>query len=376
MVLQLLAFKVTQPIGEFYVTVIPSCKLMRLAEADIRRITNRAVEEYTGIQRGLSPTRRKEIKRYVETVDATFPNSIILNLPEEKLIEPIRKQEDSDTYSIVVRDDSKTFEIIDGQHRLSGFDEYNCQNFSLLATIFIDLVLEDQAYIFSTINVTQTKINRSHVYDLFDVAETRSPEKTAHTIAKMLNTEQESPFYRRIKFLGNIPEVDGEILYKPILAQGTVVRRMLDLISRSSREDRDQIKRGRTIPEQGDEIEKGLIFRPFFIQNKDWAIYKTMINYFSAVKANFVQEWLDEDNPLSKTIGYGALMKLLVPVFQRGYKQGDISYEYFNNVFEKAYKQYRREDTQLSFKNFPASGAGENALYQKLRAWCGVESMG
>lgn len=91
MSLKLTAFKVNQPIGEFYVSTMPACRLMNLAEADIRRITDRNVEEYSGIQRGLSSKRRKEIQSYIETVDATFPNSIILNLPKEKLEKKLPK---------------------------------------------------------------------------------------------------------------------------------------------------------------------------------------------------------------------------------------------------------------------------------------------
>jgi DGQHR domain-containing protein len=86
MVLKLTAFKVSQPIDEFYLAVINSCTLMNLAQADIRRITSREVEECSGIQRGLSRRRSAEIEKYIETVDAIFPNSIILDLSSEKLI--------------------------------------------------------------------------------------------------------------------------------------------------------------------------------------------------------------------------------------------------------------------------------------------------
>jgi DGQHR domain-containing protein len=170
---------------------------------------------------------------------------------------------------------------------LSGFTEKNCADFELLTTIFIDLLVEDQAYIFSIINLTQTQVNRSLVYNLFDLAETRSPEKTAHTMTKMFNSEKDSPFFQRIKLLGTTPRIDGGTLYKPVLSQGTVVQRMLDLISEEPKQDRDEIKKGERIRLTGQELENGLIFRQFFVEEKDWAIYKTMFNYFSAVQKNF-----------------------------------------------------------------------------------------
>lgn len=381
--LKLTAFKLSQPIGEFYVSTMPACRLMNLAEADIRRITNRNIEEYSGIQRGLSPKRRKEIQSYIETVDATFPNSIILNLPKDKLekeIIPIDCPPNfdipnlKDIYSIEVKESQNTFEIIDGQHRLAGFTNDNCQGFDLLVVIFIDLLMEDQAYIFSVINLTQTKVNRSHVYDLFDLAETRSPEKTAHTIAKMLNSEEESPFYQRIKLLGNIPKADGEVLYKPILSQGTVVAEVLELISLDPKRDRNYIKQGIKVQLKGDEVERGLIFRRFFVEDQDWAIYKTMLNYFSAIKNNFRSEWEDQENPISRAIGYEALMRLLVPVFQQGKQEEDISFDYFNSVFSRAYSRYQEDESRIDFDNYSPSGRGARDLYNKFREWCGLQA--
>ena len=71
-------FEVQQPIGTFYVGIIASADLIKIAYSDIRRIEKRDVEKYLGIEREISPQRVKEIKEYVNNVDATFPTSIIL----------------------------------------------------------------------------------------------------------------------------------------------------------------------------------------------------------------------------------------------------------------------------------------------------------
>ena len=67
---------------------------------------------------------------------------------------------------------------------------------------FIDIDEEYQANIFSTINKAQTKVNKSHVYDLYTFSKTRSPQRTVHNICKLLNEEENSPFYHLIKRLG------------------------------------------------------------------------------------------------------------------------------------------------------------------------------
>lgn len=66
----------------------------------------------------------------------------------------------------------------------------------------IDLTEEEKAYIFSTINSNQTKVDKSLIYDLFDLSKTRSPFKTAHYIARNMNTETNSPFKNKLKMLG------------------------------------------------------------------------------------------------------------------------------------------------------------------------------
>ena len=39
------------------------------------------------------------------------------------------------------------------------------------------------------------------IYDLFDLNETPSPYKTCHHIARIMNSDLDSPFYRRLKML-------------------------------------------------------------------------------------------------------------------------------------------------------------------------------
>lgn len=42
---------------------------------------------------------------------------------------------------------------------------------------------KSHAYIFSMVNLAQTKVSKSLVYDLFEFSKSRSPRKRAHTIA-------------------------------------------------------------------------------------------------------------------------------------------------------------------------------------------------
>lgn len=376
--LKFAALKLSQPIGELFVARIAAAKLSQLARADIRRMTSRELERMSGIQRGLSSTRVGEIRKYIETVDASFPNAFILNLNSAYLQsepKPLDAEcgDDGNIFCFELALAENAFSIIDGQHRLSGFDGASIENFDLIVAFFIDLAVEDQAYLFSTINVTQQKVNKSLVYDLFDVSETRSPQKTAHLITKALNTDEDSPLYRRIKLLGVAPKFDNEVLYRAPLSQGAVATKIAQLISDDPMSDRDTYRRGRSIELLGNEVDRGLIFRRLFADDKDWAILKIVKSYFQAVADAFPDLWSEADNPLSKTIGYGALMRLLVDVYRIGVSRSDLSYPFFRELMDKVRLNSQQPgEPILNFDTFAAAGSGETKLYHKLLEWSGL----
>lgn len=368
--LELFVQRVTQPIGVFYVGVMAAETLRRNARPETRKVLD-SEETIAGIQRAVSEERVKEIRQYLRTADASFPNSIILSLDPAYLAEgpdSIQVTErDIGLVRLVVTQDIEAFSVIDGQHRLKGFDEETEKDFQLIVAIFIGLDEEDKAYLFSTINSKQTKVNKSLVYDLFDVAERRSPQRSAHDIAKLLNADAKSPFYRRIKLLGMNPKFENEVLYRANLSQGTFVERLLALITRNAAHDRDVIRRGAQ-PERGEKDSK-LVFRPMWVDDRDNVILKVLFNYFTAVAEVFPKEWSDGKTPLARTIGFGALMSLLTDLVPAGLQRGDLSSEFFAKEVGKIRKGYEQMGPALTFENFPAAGNGETKLLHQLRAW-------
>jgi len=143
--IKITTLRLMQPIGELFIGRIQAKNLIELAKADIRRITEREKEVMTGIQRDLSQARVPKIRKYIETVDASFPNAIILNLDSSFLSsKPGRTKSDcsdDDYIFFEVSIDENAFKIIDGQHRLSGFKGADVGDFDLLIAFFIDLPL-------------------------------------------------------------------------------------------------------------------------------------------------------------------------------------------------------------------------------------------
>ena len=188
--------KVHQPIGEFFTGVIDAKRLCEITDFDVRRlIRERDFEKYLGIQRPLDRTRVKEIKQYVRTMDACFPSGVILSVrgdcasydePNSVLRLSNFFDDDDPERNVLYRQIAK---VIDGQHRIEGLKEFVGPTFELNVSVFVDIDVAEEGYIFSTVNLAQTKVNRSLAYDLYDLAKSRSRRNFAtmplsHSIRK------------------------------------------------------------------------------------------------------------------------------------------------------------------------------------------------
>lgn len=91
---------------------------------------------------------------------------------------------------MTIDDSPNAFSIIDGQHRLAGLgtmdDKYR-ENFEVIVSIYKDLKISEQAYLFSTINSQQTKVNPSLNYNLELESEITTPRKFVALIGKAFN---------------------------------------------------------------------------------------------------------------------------------------------------------------------------------------------
>jgi DGQHR domain-containing protein len=351
--------EVTQPIGTFYIGSISSDDLLRISYADVRRVEDRDFERYLGIQRPLSKTRVKEIKQYVKNKDATFPTSVILAIESKNII-----NYDAKSGIMEIKNDENVVKIIDGQHRIAGLQDYKEDSpFFLNVTLFVDMDIENQAMVFGTINLAQTKVNKSLAYDLFDLTNTRSPQKTCHNIAVFLNNETNSPFNHRIKLLGVASEKNQT------LTQAAIVEGILQYISGdylSAMSDRDKLLRGEELPKVSDIQVKGYIFRNYFIENDDIAITEAVWNYFVAIKRKWPIAWKGVDvsgNILPRTNGFRALIRFLKPVFMslNGLEQIP-SIDEYQSIFEKI----SINDADFNRDKYLPGTSGESLLFTDL----------
>jgi DGQHR domain-containing protein len=361
-----------QPIGLMYIGVIDSEDLEKITFADVRRLRegteNREVEDYIGIQRKLDSRREKIIGKYVNLVDATFPNSIIISISSEHA-EYIKNE---GVLRLEYKDDIA--KVLDGQHRIAGFQNYEGKRgtFELIVTIYIDMELEDQAIVFATINKEQKSVNNSLVTDLFAFAESRSPQKTGHNIARALNKKEGSPFFDKIKILGTAVSSNETI------TQSTFVDSILKYITKDKQSDRDFYRRNKKdenkkLPQIDEKESKRLFLRNIFIDDtSDIKIAQILWNYFYAVQQKWPTAWNipANNNILNKSTGFIALMRFFKDAYLSFDKIGQtITKEEFMTCFENI----DLTDADFNRDKYVPGGIGLSALYNDLKEMSGIE---
>ncbi|MEA2896279.1 MAG: hypothetical protein QOJ84_1894 [Bradyrhizobium sp.] len=369
--------RVCQPIGDFYIGSMLSKQLFEVAYFDIRHMVHEdGIDSYLGIQRELSKKRIREISQYAKGTDATFPTAVILAIPEQcvsivatpsgqekfftmtlKNIPEAESPEDVILYRQIAR-------VIDGQHRIAGLENYSGPTFELNVSIFVGADISDQASIFSTVNLAQTKVNRSLVYDLYELSKTHSPERTCHKITVALDRTEGSPFYRKVKRLGTATENR----FGETLSQATVVNGMLKYISKDRvqlLQDRDIGRRGVSWPRVDSETARQLILRLFFVEGRDTDIANLMWNYFSAVSERWPSAWNSGGTGLilNKTNGYNALMRFFRLAYLNFANPGQMVEQ---NKFKKLFDKVKLEDADFDRTRFLPGSSGATELYRIL----------
>ncbi len=359
-----------QPIGDLFLASIDYGNLIKFTYFDVRRVVSseRDVERYLGIQRPIHKKRLRDLKAYVNFADATFPTSVIIAVNDSRYLSYNRRtnrmtirnfQEGEKEPSIAIRQLGR---VIDGQHRIAGLEAFSGVNFDVSVTIFIEADISDQAHIFSTVNLEQTKVHKNLVYDLYELSRSRSPQKTCHLVTVTLDRDPESPFFERIKRLGFATE--GRV-FEPV-SQATFVEGLLQYMTKDPKTDRDILLRNK-IPEKfsGDELYKYPL-RNMFVDGKDTDILQVVFNYFEATKRRWPEAWDERGrgHMLNRTNGVRALLRFFRKAYTKIAAPGDVPTA--DKFYERIFKPIELKDEHFTVENFVPGTSGESRLFRVL----------
>lgn len=398
--LELKVIKVKQEIGEYYIASISAENLLAISYIDRVRLEKEGqneVSSYLGIQRELKKNRVKEIANYlINNPDCSFPTSVLLSITQDCCT----LKEDSTGCSLILEglsekqieerkdlgydfgaNDYFKFDgiakILDGQHRLAGLakaiqiakEEKNqtlldkLNQFELNVAIFVGYDLHSQAMLFATVNLAQTKVNKSIVYNMEEYSKSNSPQKSCHEIAKILDAKEGSPFYNRIKMLGC--KTYGRDEMEP-LTQAAFVESLLTLISKNPDIERNLSKKDKRLQYSDIEKEK-YVFHDLYVNNKDIEISIILWNYFSAIANKWKTAW---DNPdrylISKNNCFRAFIRYLRDIYPQVSNSSSIipTIQEFSNLLNKY--EMTDEDFDSSKGIFPRGDGGMSKFYSYL----------
>ncbi|MGB7950567.1 MAG: DGQHR domain-containing protein [Candidatus Binatia bacterium] len=158
-------------------------------------------------QRVLNRRKIRQIVNFYETAvsQPLIPGTVLL-FTDETL--RFRRSDGSESVGFLSEPDGK-FLIIDGQHRLAALHFFRQKHPELAGQVEVPCVVFDgksadfATEMFVIINSTHTRINKSHLVDLYERVSWETPEKKfAAKVVNLLYEESDSPLRYRINRLG------------------------------------------------------------------------------------------------------------------------------------------------------------------------------
>jgi len=236
----MLATRVLQKEGAFYFIAYPAAALLDRVnfssryyfegehiEADepgddeVARFIAGVEKSEGSFQRLLNRRKIRQIVNFYETAvnQPLIPGTILL-FTDETL--RFRRSDSSESVGFLSEPNGK-YLIIDGQHRLAALHFFRQKHPDQIDRIEVPCVLFDgksadfATEMFVIINSTHTRINKSHLVDLYERVSWETPEKKfAAKLVNLLYEESDSPLRYRINRLGGRSRQEKWILQSEV----------------------------------------------------------------------------------------------------------------------------------------------------------------
>jgi DGQHR domain-containing protein len=187
------------------------------AEDDVAQFIARIERSEKAFQRALSRSKVRAIRNFYETAvsQPPIPGTVLLFTPQKLRFERLS----AGSTAGHLQEPAEKFLVIDGQHRLAALHFYERTHPEEAKNIDVPCVLFDgrsedfATEMFVIINSTPTRINKSHLVDLYERVSWAAPDRRfAARIVEMLYSESDSPLRYRINRLGGRSKQEKWIL--------------------------------------------------------------------------------------------------------------------------------------------------------------------
>lgn len=211
-------------------------------------VTPRTHDNPEEVQRILDPKRAKDIGQYIKEDTSLLPNAVVVSLTEECKISPTG----ADKQVVITFPDAqgKYAYVLDGQHRLAGFEHSDGIEFDLPVVALYNADEHLRGKIFADINSKQVKVSDVHLLSLYyQIRELPSEEAATMSVVERLAKDNDSPLKGKIKLMDDdkgcwvtnrhikmclAPHTEsGGILYSKIpAAQAQIIKEFLKGVQR------------------------------------------------------------------------------------------------------------------------------------------------
>jgi DGQHR domain-containing protein len=186
------------------------------AEDEVAQFIARIERSDKAFQRTLGRAKVKAIRNFYETAvsQPPIPGTVLLFTPQKLRFDSLGQEGVGRLQA-----PEEKFLIIDGQHRLAALQFYErthpdeARNISVPCIIFDGRTEDFATEMFVIINSTPTRINKSHLVDLYERVSWAEPDRRfAARIVEMLYSAGDSPLRYRINRLGGRSKQEKWIL--------------------------------------------------------------------------------------------------------------------------------------------------------------------
>jgi DGQHR domain-containing protein len=211
------ALLITQNQHRFYFTTIPVDDLFKHCF-----VARRDEDPVAGFQRSLNESRADDIAAYLAAGTGSIPSNIVLSAQENARFVYNRK-----TKSISFAREAAAFLVLDGQHRLWGYQKCVVRH-RVPVAIYDGLSRAEETKLFIDINTTQRGVPAALLLDIKELADVEdAKEHTLRHIFDRLNVDAKSPLVGKLsasKSLANrVSRVTFNRAVGPVLTSGVAL---------------------------------------------------------------------------------------------------------------------------------------------------------
>ncbi|MCC6808175.1 MAG: DGQHR domain-containing protein [Deltaproteobacteria bacterium] len=285
-------------------------------------------------QRQMSKAKVAAIKNFYETAvsQPPIPGTVLLFTPEKLGFESVGKYENVGNLD----EPREKYLIIDGQHRLAALQFYMKQRPDEAKGIHVPCVIFDgksedfATEMFVIINSTPTRINKSHLVDLYERVSWAAPDKKfSAKVVDRLYSEGDSPLRYKINRLGGRSKQEKWIL------QAELYNEVHRWVSASWR------KLQKKDP-----------------QREPQKMYETIRDFFKAAEKVFGDAWGNGNYMVTKPVTIKALLRVCADLAREDQSPDDRQKRWEKRLFPWI-DQARTFRAEGFYERFPAKGQVE-----------------